>query len=322
MQATTDVDIVWNQFANGQFTNQFDLWGTGLGSMVAAQHFNARTQQDYVTSRNEGHINDFFGIFGQPHTYVSFNSVNPYITIFAGNRVRALVFNANGNLVFDSGHGTNGNSRSPAAGAGVVTWNHGSAVAFGQSRDMYFLQVQPGTYFVAFMNYNLWPLSPNYMDNLSNGFYYAFYTGMPLPAQRSFREVAHSGTVQRANAFTSSTTSGIRQFTFSANRPNWYAINGVRFDQRPIIGHFLVDRVVYEYRAPNSSAFWRSVETNRPTMAQELIDWNPATGSIIGTWQFRFTTHWASNAQTGNISAMSAVTSVIVDYLVPFGSGL
>jgi hypothetical protein len=84
----------------------------------------------------------------------------------------------------------------------------------------------------------------------------------------------------------------------------------------------MINSINYEYRAPNSAVFWRGVEANRPTMSQTLTDWNPPSGSLIGTWQFRFTTHWMSNAQWGNISAMSAMTHININFLVPFGVGL
>lgn len=311
--ATNDIDILWNQYVNGNFMPQFDLLDTGIGSMPAKKLFGS-TSSEYIYSVNEGRVNDYIG-YHMPHQYYVTLSSKETFTFFLGSKVRAVVFTDNGELCLDTGYNSNGDYLSTQAFQPTTIVNQVAASAFGSNKTVIYLAVPAGNYYIAFLPYNLNPVPPSNVDTLDNAYHYAFYAGNALPQQKQLFAPINLGTV---NSYLS--TSNIldnNKITLNADAliRELYAVKYVRVDNASY-RHENNRKTEYRYISPaqtNYNVLNQYFMVDHFSTPGYLEDQFPVPGSIIGTWRF-YLTHTIYPqpffSQDGILR---------IDYFVPFG---
>jgi hypothetical protein len=341
MTATDDVNIYWNQFSDGKsFKPEYDFLGSGFGSLpVKLFPKNPTSDGNYLEYVNEGNVDDFAGSL-MPHQYYADLEENQTVTIFNSEYVRTLVVKELGteyDLCFDSGGGSYGNNFSPEAYEPTKEYGMITEKTFGMEKNIFYLTLPEGEYYILQMPFNEHPVKPNEVDKLNPLYHYAFYIGGALPIQKGINLPINFGGVYWYDEGDKTLTSDIVNLKLikgTSEMPealvdkvaddglaiaSHYELKDVRIESLRRTGQ--ANNITYSYVLPSDSTNQKHVlAPNENDSLKDDTDDTDNIGTLFGDWKFYYTIAWETGSNHKKSS--SSKGELFIDYFVPFGLGL
>ncbi|MCD5001448.1 hypothetical protein IV487_03070 [Enterococcus saccharolyticus] len=332
MQATTDIDHVWNRYQKGSedgLSDDYPILHEGYYPMQVNDYRGSEEPSDFDSLVNQGHVNDYLG--GAYYGYHSYNAImtgrSDTITALASSKVRVRIIDiAMDALVFDSGYNSEGQYEAPAAGGDISYFSTSKTTSFGTSKTVYHIKFETSAletkaYTIVLSPYEgQYPTDNSQIDNLDADYHYAFYSGQPLPGKLSMSNItAHSSTMVYDDnlRYQSSFESPINILTISAETPssqrNLYALQNITVKEYvSSIGNLNIARVSYKFTWPDNNYFY-TLEGQPDTFGYTF-----SSGvSPIGKWQFKYDGVWKDSTNISNY--FSGMTHMTMEYLAPYG---
>lgn len=280
---------------------------TSGGFVMSGFLVNPKGQKDYNTALREGYLNDSAYAENQGHYYqdVVSGEGNNNVTFMLESNVNVFIFDKDVNLIYRS-------SDEAGVTSYFTRYYSTSKLIAGQTNKVISLGLVDGNYYFVFDVKNA---------TATSGYHYGYYAGQPLPiAQTStFYDHMHNTRIQWDKR--SSSQSANTQ-TMTINCPigseDEYALTSVRFIDRSkaFANNTYASRIDYYYTPATASYSTKLTQTGG--WWSDLVDNNPASGSIDGDYKTSVTVNWVSGLAYVNASC-TTMTNMTINYLVPFG---
>ena len=284
----------------------YPFYDDGFLYPAATELLTAPSNLQYSTAVREGYVNDSwateYSILGAHvyyHTVTSDERLNS-VTVLLDKNVAFQVYDMDLNPVLDT---------ESSAYSNLLLYYNLAVTHNGSYKEVHTFKLAAGEYFIMF-----W-------DNGSGtgNFHYAMFTGNPLPIKQTYSAGgAFQGSIKWDGVSTSQTYQG-SGVTISLNggSADLFALYRVTFtDMGSAYYNAYVDSAAMMYQSPNSYSY--KTIANIANLRQDMIDYYPDKGSIVGTYNTKVTVNWRKNLSYINASYFTNAI-LYIDYLAPLG---
>lgn len=298
-------------FSNQRWSTNKEVFSTYAktteGFVMSGYLLNPKGQADYNSALREGYLNDSAYAENQGHYYQNVVSNEDYnnITFMLESNVNAFIFDNALNLIYRS-------SDEAGVTSYFTRYYSTSKTIADVSNKVISLGLIKGNYYVVFDVKNA---------SATSGFHYGYYAGQPLPIAQTtaFSDLTHHTTIKwDQRSFSQSANTQTMTVSCPSGMADEYALTNVRFvDKSKVFSNHAYASSIDYYYTPATAGYSKKL-TQTGGWWSDLVDNNPPSGSIDGSYATKVTVNWVSGIAYVN-AGCTTMTQMNLGYLVPFG---